>query len=155
MPPWKQIGGCGFPCSTNPKSSVFDILSIAPFRSLYSLSRRPCTLEDFGTLPRLWRLVPGHLKRQRIVHDLADGENTARPAGRSAPIGEETSERYEYITAQVIMIEDACKKYACARTVKAADKSLIRSGQCSTIATCFRLFSGVIECNAKTIRNSS
>ena len=36
--------------------------------------------------------------------------------------GEETSERYEYIPAQLIVIEDVCKKYACACTVKTAGK---------------------------------
>src|SRR5260370_19268948 len=38
------------------------------------------------------------------------------------PIGEETSERYEYIPAQLRVIEDVCKKYACACTVKTATK---------------------------------
>jgi transposase len=36
--------------------------------------------------------------------------------------GEETSERYEYIPAQLIVIEDVCKKYSCACTVKTAGK---------------------------------
>src|ERR687891_1804411 len=38
------------------------------------------------------------------------------------PIGEETSERYEYIPAQLIVIEDVCRKYACDCTVKTAAK---------------------------------
>ena len=29
-------------------------------------------------------------------------------------MGEESSERYEYIPAQLLVIEDVCKKYACA-----------------------------------------
>lgn len=37
-------------------------------------------------------------------------------------IGEEVSERYEYIPAQLLVIEDACQKYACACTVKTAAK---------------------------------
>ena len=37
-------------------------------------------------------------------------------------IGEETSERYEYLPAQFIVIEDVCKKYACACTIKTATK---------------------------------
>ncbi len=36
--------------------------------------------------------------------------------------GEETSERYEYIPAQLIVIEDVCKKYSCSCTVKTAGK---------------------------------
>ena len=38
------------------------------------------------------------------------------------PIGEETSERYEYIPAQGIVVEDVCKKYACQCSVKTASK---------------------------------
>src|SRR5579884_807008 len=32
-------------------------------------------------------------------------------------IGEEVSERYEYVPAQLLVIEDICQKYACACTV--------------------------------------
>jgi transposase len=67
--------------------------------------------------------LPRHLKRERIVHDLAEEEkhcSTCRQDLR--PIGEESSERYEYIPAQLTVIEDICKKYACACTVKTATK---------------------------------
>src|SRR5262249_35321925 len=67
--------------------------------------------------------LPRHLKRERIVHDLAEEEkhcNTCQQDLR--PIGEESSERYEYIPAQLTVIEDICKKYACACTVKTATK---------------------------------
>jgi transposase len=37
-------------------------------------------------------------------------------------IGEEISERYEYIPAQMLVIEDACQKYACSCTVRTASK---------------------------------
>jgi transposase len=73
--------------------------------------------------PRGRRPMPAHLKRERIVHDLADGEKHCPACAQDLrPIGEETSERYEYIPAQVIVIEDVCKKYACACTVKTAGK---------------------------------
>jgi transposase len=64
-----------------------------------------------------------HLKRERIVHDLAEEEkhcNTCQQDLR--PMGEESSERYEYIPAQLTVIEDVCKKYACACTVRTATK---------------------------------
>ena len=67
--------------------------------------------------------LPRHLKRERIVHDLTEEEkhcSTCRQGLR--PIGEESSERYEYIPAQLTVIEDICKKYACACTVKTATK---------------------------------
>jgi len=38
-------------------------------------------------------------------------------------IGQESSERYEYIPAQLLVIEDVCKKYACACTVKTAGQA--------------------------------
>ena len=60
--------------------------------------------------------LPRHLKRERIVHDLEDSEKHC-PACRHdlRQIGEECSERYEYIPAQLTVIEDVCRKYACAR----------------------------------------
>ena len=64
-----------------------------------------------------------HLKRERIVHDLAEEEKHCSDCQQDLrPIGEESSERYEYIPAQLTVIEDICKKYACACTVKTATK---------------------------------
>ena len=57
------------------------------------------------------------------MHDLDEAEkhcNACRQDLRE--FGEETSERYEYIPAQLIVIEDVCKKYSCACTVKTAGK---------------------------------
>jgi transposase len=67
--------------------------------------------------------LPRHLKRERIVHDLAEEEKHCATCRQDLrPIGEESSERYEYIPAQLTVIEDICKKYACACTVKTATK---------------------------------
>lgn len=67
--------------------------------------------------------LPRHLKRERIVHDLEDSEKHCAACQQDLrPIGEESSERYEYIPAQLTVIEDVCKKYACACTVKTATK---------------------------------
>ena len=64
-----------------------------------------------------------HLKRDRIVHDLAEEEKHCSTCQQDLrPIGEESSERYEYIPAKLTVIEDICKKYACACTVKTATK---------------------------------
>ena len=64
-----------------------------------------------------------HLKRERIVHDLAEEEKHCSTCQQDLrPIGEESSERYEYIPAKLTVIEDICKKYACACTVKTATK---------------------------------
>jgi transposase len=64
-----------------------------------------------------------HLKREHIVHDLAEEEKHCSTCQQDLrPIGEESSERYEYIPAQLTVIEDICKKYACACTVKTATK---------------------------------
>jgi transposase len=65
--------------------------------------------------------LPRHLKRERIVHDLADSEKHCGTCAQDLRlIGEESSERYEYIPAQLTVIEDVCRKYACACTVRTA-----------------------------------
>jgi transposase len=67
--------------------------------------------------------LPRHLKRERILHDLTEAEKHCDACGQDLrPIGEDSSERYEYIPAQLTVIEDVCKKYACACTVKTATK---------------------------------
>jgi transposase len=69
------------------------------------------------------RPIPGHLKRERIEHDLAESEKHCRECGKDLrQIGEEVSERFEYIPAQLIVIEDVCMKYACDCTVTTATK---------------------------------
>lgn len=75
------------------------------------------------TNPRGRRALPAHLKRERIVHDLGEAEKHCAICRQDLrEFGEETSERYEYIPAQLIVIEDVCKKYSCACTVKTAGK---------------------------------
>jgi len=83
----------------------------------------PASADSSGAKPRGRNSLPAHLKRQRIVHDLAEAEkHCAACAQDLREFGEETSERYEYIPAQLIVIEDVCKKYACQCTVKTAGK---------------------------------
>ena len=69
------------------------------------------------------RPIPEHLKRERIVHDLAENEKHCGSCDQDLRrIGEEVSERFEYIPAQMIVIEDICVKYACGCTVTTATK---------------------------------
>jgi transposase len=64
-----------------------------------------------------------NLKRQRIVHDLPEADkHCASCAQDLRHIGEDTSSHYEYIPASLIVIEDACLKYACGCTVRTAGK---------------------------------
>ena len=64
-----------------------------------------------------------HLKRERIVHDLADADKHCSVCAQDLrPIGEEASERYEFIPASLTVIEDVCLKYACQCTVRTATK---------------------------------
>jgi transposase len=73
--------------------------------------------------PRGRRPLSPHLKRQRIEHDLSAEEKHCGLCRQDLHLlGEETSERYEYIPAQFVVIEDVCKKYACACTVRTATK---------------------------------
>jgi transposase len=67
--------------------------------------------------------LPGHLKRERLVHDLAEQDKHCAECGHDLRhIGEEVSERYEYIPAQMLVIQDACQKYACACKIRTANK---------------------------------
>jgi transposase len=67
--------------------------------------------------------LPQHLKRERIVHDLPEEEKHCPACQQDLRrIGEESSERYEYIPAQLMVIEDVCRKYACECTVKTATR---------------------------------
>jgi transposase len=73
--------------------------------------------------PRGRQALPRHLKRERIVHDLAEADKHCSECQQALRhIGEEVSERYEYIPAQMLVIEDACQKYACACKVVTATK---------------------------------
>lgn len=80
--------------------------------------------EDTGAgRPRGRRPLAPHLKRQRVEHDLSEAEKHCAECEQDLRlIGEETSERYEYIPARFVVIEDVCKKYACECTVKTATK---------------------------------
>jgi transposase len=73
--------------------------------------------------PRGRRPLAPHLKRERVEHDLCEADKHCTGCGQDLRlIGEETSERYEYIPAKFLVIEDVCKKYACECTVKTATK---------------------------------
>src|ERR1700722_5006275 len=73
--------------------------------------------------PRGRRPLPAHLKRERIEHDLRDEEKPCACCNQDLrPMGEKTSDRNEYTPAQMLLIEDVCKKYACACSVKTAIK---------------------------------
>src|SRR5262249_28619871 len=69
------------------------------------------------------RPLAPHLKRQRIEHDLPQEEKHCANCQQDLHlVGEECSERYEYIPAQFIVIEEVCKKYACNCTIHTATK---------------------------------
>ncbi len=67
--------------------------------------------------------LPKHLKRERIVHDLKEADKRCGSCHEALRhIGEEVSERYEYVPAQMLVIEDACQKYACSCSIRTATK---------------------------------
>lgn len=83
----------------------------------------PADASNNTSAPRGRKPLAKHLKRERIEHDLAENEKHCTDCGQHLRrIGEETSERYEYVPAQMKVIEDVCWKYACACTVKTAGK---------------------------------
>lgn len=76
-----------------------------------------------GRKPRGRQPLAPHLKRERIVHDLDEIDKHCEGCNQPLRhIGEEVSERYEYLPARMIVIEDACQKYACACTLRTATK---------------------------------
>src|SRR3954452_21728615 len=66
--------------------------------------------------PRGRHSLPRHLKRERRVHDLAEVEKHCTGCDQDLRhIGEEVSERYEYIPAQMLVVEEVCHKYGASR----------------------------------------
>jgi transposase len=71
--------------------------------------------------------LPDHLPRKRVVYDLAEGERHCPQCHAALKlIGEEVSERLEYIPASLYVIEEVCPKYACEKgcTVVTAQKPM-------------------------------
>jgi len=60
--------------------------------------------------------LPKSLERRRVVFDLAAGERQCPECQNELRhIGEEVSERLEYVPASLHVIEEACQKYACTK----------------------------------------
>jgi transposase len=71
--------------------------------------------------------LPKSLKRERVVFDLAEHEkHCPHCRGELKRIGEEISERLEYVPASLLVIEEACQKYVCANgcTIVTAEKPM-------------------------------
>jgi transposase len=71
--------------------------------------------------------LPKSLERQRVVFDLAEHEKHCPECQEQLQrIGEEISERLEYRPAAMIVIEEACQKYACKNgcTIVTAEKPM-------------------------------
>jgi transposase len=71
--------------------------------------------------------LPESLERRRVVYDLGQHQRQC-PHCQSElkPIGEEISERLEYVPASLHVIQEVCRKYACSKgcTVVTADKPM-------------------------------
>jgi transposase len=73
------------------------------------------------------RPLPKDLPRKRVVYDLPEGERSCpRCLGELRWIGEDISERLEYVPASFMVIEEVSSKYACQRgcTVVTAGKPM-------------------------------
>ena len=67
--------------------------------------------------------LPRHLKRERIEYDLPEEDKHCAGCRQTRRrIGEEVSERFEYVPASLTVIEEVRAKYACSCTVKTAVK---------------------------------
>jgi transposase len=71
--------------------------------------------------------LPKSLRRQRVVYDLGEDQRQCPECQEKLKrIGEEVSERLEYVPASLVVIEEACQKYACPQgcTVVTAGKPM-------------------------------
>lgn len=71
--------------------------------------------------------LPRTLERRRVIYDLGEQERQCPQCqGELQHIGEEVSERLEYVPASLYVIEEACQKYACGQgcTVVTAPKPM-------------------------------
>ena len=71
--------------------------------------------------------LPKSLRRQRVVYDLGEDQRQCPECQEKLKrIGEEVSERLEYVPASLVVIEEACQKYACPQgcTVVTAEKPM-------------------------------
>jgi transposase len=70
--------------------------------------------------------LPAHLPRQRCVHDLSEADKTSPCPGCGETLrplnAPDTSERFQYVPAQLLVIEDVCLKNACACRIRTAGK---------------------------------
>lgn len=69
--------------------------------------------------------LPKSLRRERRVYDLEEAKRQCPECQeRLRRIGEDVSERLEYVPASLLVIEEACQKYACPKgcTVVTAEK---------------------------------
>jgi transposase len=85
-------------------------------------AERPASRSGHGRKP-----LPKDLPRRRVVFDLtAEQQHCPHCAENLRHIGEEVSERLEFIPASLTVIEEACQKYACPKgcTVLTAGKPM-------------------------------
>ncbi|MGA2426630.1 MAG: IS66 family transposase [Terriglobales bacterium] len=71
--------------------------------------------------------LPKSLERRRGVYDLEEGKRQCPECqAELRRIGEEVCERLEYVPASLVVIQEACQKYACAKgcTVITAEKPM-------------------------------
>jgi len=71
--------------------------------------------------------LPKSLERRRVVYDLEEAKRKCPECREELKrIGEEVSERLEYVPASLVVIQEACQKYACAKgcTVVTAEKPM-------------------------------
>jgi transposase len=90
----------------------------------------PPQQKDSGVRPRHGhgrQRLPQHLERRPVVFDLSPEQQQCPQCHTPLkPIGEETSERLEYVPASLYVIEEICPKYACPKgcTVVTAQKPM-------------------------------
>ena len=62
--------------------------------------------------------LPSHLKRRIVTHDISDEEKQCGCGFQMDCISDDVSEQLEYKPAELIVIENHCKKYTCSSCSK-------------------------------------
>jgi len=109
----------------------FDALAMVSAGTVSAPEPEPAAPAEAPAAPRGGhgrKRLPSNLPRQRIVYDVpAEQRHCPHCPETLQRIGEEVSERLEYVPASLSVIEEACQKYACPKgcTVVTAQKPMV------------------------------
>jgi transposase len=99
----------------NDEPSTFDEPELTPDTSADELDEadEEITIPEHKRKKPKRKSLPEHLPRKEVIHDLSEEEKICKCGEPLTHIGDEGSEQLEYTPAQVTVIVNKRKKYAC------------------------------------------